>query len=158
MNPFNQSDIVRTVNGNRTGGVVKYIACKAATLAGGRTCDKKTCNHYVKDFVWVKWTDNSICSYEHSELAFEKAIAPDPIKIIEKESTDKIDTIPSLPKPEDRIDFNLYNGITAIRYTRDGKEVIVDVSGQGLAIPPIEEKDLDFEAYNTKDVVRKKRV
>lgn len=49
-------------------GVVKYVACYLATTAGGKTCDKKTCQHTIKDYVWVEWPDGKLCSYHHQEL------------------------------------------------------------------------------------------
>jgi hypothetical protein len=56
----------------RTGGIVKYITCKFATSSGGKTCDKKTCSHPVREYIWVVWPVSSTSfSYYHMELVHE---------------------------------------------------------------------------------------
>jgi hypothetical protein len=154
MNPFKVDDVVRTTNGDKSGGIVKYIACNMATVAGGKSCDKKTCNHYVKDFVWVKWTDGKVFSYEHQELAIDK-IVPTETKIITETPTNKAQELAIPDIMESKIDFDLYNGITEVRYTRDGRGYTIS---KPIVVPdPIAEQELDFDAYNSKGLVRKKK-
>jgi hypothetical protein len=57
--------------GAKCGGKVKYIACVLATTKGGKTCDKKTCAHTIKDHIWVEWPDGKTCSYHHQELELD---------------------------------------------------------------------------------------
>jgi|SRR5271165_2771030 len=160
MNPFKVNDLVKNNSGSRNAGKVIYIACKNATIAGGKTCDKKTCNCFVKDYVWVEWTDSKVFSYEHTELAFDgqqsQEIVAKEIKVIGENESKNIPTIPNLTL--EKLDFDLYNGITQVRYTRDGIGYIVNVgANQETIVPAIEEKELDFDAYNNKGVVRKKK-
>ena len=54
----------------RSGGVVKHVACYLATAAGGKTCDKKTCAHAIKDYVWVSFPTGTF-SYHHEELDYD---------------------------------------------------------------------------------------
>lgn len=77
-NTFVVGDIVKTLPGLpgtiRNGGVIRYIACVAATSAGGKTCDKKTCQHPVKQIVWVQWQGHvNIFSYMYTELTLNSA-------------------------------------------------------------------------------------
>lgn len=77
-NQFKRNDSVKqlkNVNGPcKTGGIVRYIACAAATSSGGRTCKKSTCAHYsAQDYVWVEWQDGTTFSYHYSELAYDNA-------------------------------------------------------------------------------------
>ena len=155
MNPFNTNDIVKTTSGNKVGGKVKYIACKGATIAGGKTCSKKSCNCFIKDYVWVEWMDGKVYSYEHTELAFndkEQVVAKQIITIEDKK------VIPAIPDLTEKFDFDMYNGITEIRYTRDGKGYLVNKGLQETSKTLVEEKDLDFDAYNRKGLVRKRRL
>jgi hypothetical protein len=155
MNPFKTDDIVKTVSGNKVGGKVKYVACKGATVSGGKTCDKKTCGCVGRDYVWVEWIDGKVYSYEYTELEYDKQTQT--TTSIEK--TDEVKTNPNIVIPDLPNDFNfdMYNGITQVRYTRDGRTYVVNVGGniQTNDAPAIEEKDLDFDAYNRKGVVRK---
>jgi hypothetical protein len=154
MNPFKTSDLVKTTSGSRVAGKVKYIACKGATTAGGKTCDKKACNCFIKDYVWVEWTDSKVFSYEHTELAFDVINGGSPIvsNVLEEKKPDT--TIPDLTT--EKFNYDLYNGITEVRYTRDGKGYLVNVV-QEIPKPAIEEKELDFDVYNGKGIVRKKK-
>ena len=123
--PFNIGDIVDTATGSRHSGRVRYLACGNATSAGGRTCDKKTCAHPVRDYVWILWpgTKNT-ASYHETELALvqavqtrsaisntesqsNKPILPDEKALIE-ERFDKIEKTEK--SSEDGIDWNKYNG------------------------------------------------
>jgi hypothetical protein len=67
-NPFHigQTVALDGING-RTKGRVQYIACRLA-LPPIKECDKRNCNHNVKNYVWVSWTDGSVFSYRFSKL------------------------------------------------------------------------------------------
>lgn len=71
---FKIGDKVKTVVGPnvpalRTNGTVKHLACYLATSSGGKTCDKKTCTHALRDYAWVMWPSGQIFSYAQVELA-----------------------------------------------------------------------------------------
>jgi len=52
----------------------------------------------------------------------------------------------------------MYNGITEVRYTRDGRGYLVSKGGsQEVSKTLVEEKDLDFDTYNNKGLVKKKK-
>lgn len=156
MNSFKVNDIVKTTSGSRVAGKVRYIACYGATTAGGKTCNKKTCSCVGRDYVWVEWTDNKIYSYEYTELAYDllEQIVAKEIAIVEKKSS--VPTIPDLTI--EKFDFDMYNGITEVRYTRDGRGYLVSKGGsQEVSKTLVEEKDLDFDTYNNKGLVKKKK-
>ena|SRR5271165_385890 len=160
MNPFKTNDVVRTTSGSKIGGKVRYVACKGATAAGNKTCNKKTCNCYIKDYVWVEWADGKTFSYEHTELAIveeqSKEVVGEEIVAVEQSKT----SVPAIPDLTiKKFDFDMYNGITEVRYTRDGRGYLVNkMLQQDVSKTLVEEKDLDFEAYNGKGVVRKKKL
>lgn len=156
-NPFKENDEVKTNKGDRQGGIVVHTACWGATISGGKTCDKKTCLHFVKDFVWVKWADGKVCSYNHGELAFDKIVAADPVKDIaltDKEKAKFKEATKVIEEETAKTAFNWleYNGIVQTRYTRDGRPYLVDVAGGGALpdVPAIQENELDWDAYNGK--------
>jgi hypothetical protein len=121
--PFNIGDIVDTVPtvaNQRQGGRVRYMACYNATMAGGRTCDKKTCQHSPRDYIWVLWNgQKTTVSYHESELvpqaspSIEKiseqtdGIAPEAKAIIKDKFAD-IEN--SSGKKEADIDWDKYHG------------------------------------------------
>lgn len=74
MGNFEVGDVVKTVDSNadRLEGIVKHLTCRAATALGGKTCDRNTCNHTPKNHIWVKWPNEKLCSYNISELEFDK--------------------------------------------------------------------------------------
>jgi hypothetical protein len=86
MNPYKVSDRVKTSGKNLVGlatpivrlnGKVRYIACQLATTSGGKTCDKDTCQHTIKDYVWVLWPGKTATmSYHYSELDYEPGYSP----------------------------------------------------------------------------------
>jgi len=51
----------------RTRGKVLYIACRLA-LPKTKQCDKKTCEHKNKNYVWVMWPDHSTFAYHFNQL------------------------------------------------------------------------------------------
>ena len=164
-NPFKVGDIVKTVNGDKVNGTIKYVACYAATGSGGKACNKKTCNHYVKNFVWVEWADKKLCSYDHVELVFDGKIEPETINNIgltEQEKSKFKETAKVLEeetKKSTQFNWLEYNGIVQTRYTRDGRPYLVDVAGGGSNpdIQPIDSSELDYNEYNrTGFPVRKK--
>lgn len=151
MNPFKINDKVKTVDNKRQNGTVKYIACNAATNSGGKSCDKKQCLHFVKDFVWVEWSDGKLYSYIHTELGFESVVVPTEIMKVEESNgipSSKDLCIPPLKEKEDKFfDYRLYNGFSQVRYTREGKPVIVDVLDDGIVPTIIKDDELDFDVY-----------
>jgi len=52
---MNKNDIVKKVDGSKSGGRVRYVCCINSTRAGNGTCDKKTCMCAVRDFCFVEW-------------------------------------------------------------------------------------------------------
>lgn len=161
-NNFNVGDKVRTrpgapVNKTRYNGKVKYVACSLATTAGGKTCDKKTCAHLVKDHVWVLWpSDLTTVSYHYSDLEYDASQPTKPgsntlpsaedMKKSEAKTGDSnkdaylekakqaiknaVD-----PKPPTDIDFwRGYHGFTKVKYDRSGRPFIYET--QPVAMPP----------------------
>lgn len=58
-------------NEPRTKGAVVYIACRFALpkyRKGENACDRKTCQHKSKHYVWVLWPDRSMISYHFTKL------------------------------------------------------------------------------------------
>ena len=59
-------------------GTIKYIACKLATPSFGlvpdkegkmvRACDKRTCSHANKNFIWVEWSSKKTYVYRFDQL------------------------------------------------------------------------------------------
>lgn len=53
----------------RINGIVKFATCRGATGVGGHTCEKRTCKHAPKEWVWVKWpNEKNLFSYHITEL------------------------------------------------------------------------------------------
>jgi hypothetical protein len=155
VNPFKPSDQVRIKDNRKTGGVVKYVACFAATTVGGKMCDKKTCVHKIRDYVWVRWGDNSVYSYDHNELGFEHPVVGAPIVAANPEGAIDNEALALIEKQiarqENKLDYSLYNGLTQIRHGRDGTKYLVDMTGSSFAeAPEIKENELDYDVYNGK--------
>ena len=150
MNPFNVGDEVSKADLTKTNGTVKYVACKEATQAGGKTCDKKNCPHVPSDYVWVKWGDGSTYSYLYNELisateakeAKEEIPAP---SLCEKELVGF-----DLPKEPKKIefDFDSYNGFNQVKMDRFGRQVAIKSAASENTKPPIKESDIDWDKYN----------
>src|SRR5580698_9891223 len=124
MAQFQKGDIVNTslalhaAGGSpKIGGVVKYVACHAATTGGGKTCDKKTCAHPAKDYVFVIWPpDKTIFSYHNTflELSGAKPQAADNKEFAEKAKEvvaiiEKANEDGKLNSNKDEIDWVKYN-------------------------------------------------
>lgn len=166
MNTFKIGDPVRTKNNTRTNGVVKYVACVEATMKGGRKCDKKTCTHKIQDYCWVKWHDGVVCSYEYTELEFEKAVTAAPVQVIgtdeakptiDGEALALVDS--RAAKEQEQAFFDFYNGYKQVRYGRDGREYVVDMTGGSKAnTTEIQNDEIDWDVYTGKKPgsVRKK--
>ena len=145
MNPFKPGDLVCTIDKKRINGKVKYLACGGATQAGGRICDRKSCPHNDKDFVWVAWEDKTVCSYLWDELDFWTGgisdlatEAPPPVP-----NQEKIE----LPEPskENKEWRRSYDGFTRVVKDRSGKKYTV-----GEPEPekdPIPDDQIDWEVY-----------
>ena len=168
MNPFAIGSIVKTIDGSKTDGEVKFIACHSATSGGGKTCRRATCNHLAKDYCFVSWASGGMASYHHSELAFVNPPAASdngsPSSSIVK--ADKLEVRDNRAKEEEKapiretIDFRIYNGFVQVREGRDGKTYLVDVANHAsnADTPAIKEEELDYEAYATRITnVRKSR-
>ena len=164
MNPFAVGSIVKTLDGSKTGGEIKFIACHSATSGGGKTCPRAACNHLAKDYCFVSWPGGGMASYHHNELAF---VNPPAASNGDRTSGSiiKTDNVESRDRDggtlhQDAIDFRLYNGFLQIREGRDGNKYLVEVSNQPSSgdTPVIEENEIDYEAYATRIInIRKIR-
>ena len=141
----------------RTNGTVKYVACVLATAAGGKTCDKKTCNHTAKDYVWVEWVPKSIFSYHYTELMFDAApTSPNETSKPTCDETKKDEEYIDKAKAEIKaitksgkaqLDwFRAYNGFTKFKYDRQGRPYIQET--ELPSAPPIKNEELDFDVYS----------
>ncbi len=172
-NPFKPNDIVKTIaatiyGAQRVGGVVKYVACRAATIAGGKTCDKKLCPHSPKEMIWVKWaTTIALMTYHYNELAHDQTTAAstttsappiDPTPTVNitdnpKETDEQYiertkDAIKEALKQKDKpIDdfWGKYNGFDKLRYDRNGRQYIQRTEQEPKQ--PIENDQIDWENY-----------
>jgi hypothetical protein len=155
----------------RLNGRVKYIACGLATPKGGKTCDKKTCTHMVKDFVWVTWpivrAGTTTFSYHYNDLEYDAAqpvIPPvaavttvadaqekttsDPAKeaYLEKAKAAIKDVIKPKLAPMQQDFWSLYNGFDQIKYDRNGKAFIREMEAR--TGPVIKDDEIDFDVYS----------
>lgn len=77
---FNIGDVVNTaptMATQRQNGKVKYIACPDALKSNGAVCDKKSCQHAVKEYIWVLWPGaKATMSYHENELVLVKSASP----------------------------------------------------------------------------------
>lgn len=48
-------------------GTIQHIACKLA-LPSIKQCDKATCKHEIKNFVWVEWANKKTFAYYFDQL------------------------------------------------------------------------------------------
>jgi hypothetical protein len=168
MNDFKVGDRVKTILGNRTGGTVKYIACHQATQSGGKTCDKKTCQHPIQNYIWVVWNDKSLCSYEYIELAVDhsaetKATSPSTDKASIEEAKTAINKIISndITRGMSEQDAQIYDGFAQIRRGRNGEAFIhypLGAPSPHQDKQPVSEQELDWDAYTTQgSVIRKSK-
>lgn len=150
-NPFKIGDIVRSADGKRFTGKVKYIACNLATAAGGRGCDKKFCNHQNKDIVWVIWPgDKNIFSYHHTELLLDKDgsdTKPEPKTTDDAERTQKVEAIKKVIETKENADFfKFYNGFAKMKKDKFGRLYVQEK--EEVQPPEIKDDELNFAAYN----------
>jgi hypothetical protein len=162
-NTFVVGDKVRTTIGSkvsmqRLNGKVKYIACQLATQAGGRACDRKTCTHAIKDYIWVIWPmQTTTVSYHHSELEYEagyKARAPTTLPaakdmpkpaITEKDKDmdafkKKVSTIME-PSKAGAFDWDKYHGYVGSKFRR-GHLIDDDTERK-----PLQNDEIDWDVY-----------
>lgn len=146
-NQFVAGDIVKTIPAMATqkaGGVVAYIACGDARLSSlaAIPCDKKTCTHGVKDYVWVRWQGSvglSVFNYQELELDASPQLSMP-------------DTIPGIPVVEP----------VKVSIPEEVKDKINDAV-KHFGKKPIDAKDLDWDTYNgfkranSLNVVRKRQ-
>jgi len=52
---------------DREKGTIRYIACHDA-LPSVRKCDKTECEHSVRSYIWVLWSDQKVVSYHYTKL------------------------------------------------------------------------------------------
>lgn len=158
----------------RLNGKVKYIACQRATKAGGSTCDKKICNHPIKEIVWVLWpTFAATFSYHYSELDYDASqVQPSPslpsaekmqetkssgnkIKDSYLEKAKKAISNVIDPKPVDVEFWKVYKGYSRIKYDTKGRPYIFEEDAE--IKPQLSIDEINWEAYKgiTKGPVRK---
>jgi hypothetical protein len=146
---LNKSDVVKTITSlvpSRSNGIITYIACYAATSAGGKTCDKKSCQH-TSTHAWVKWEDGKTFSYSLLELELDLPSK----EVVKEKQPSSIEKFKSVVKEKSTFDFDLYCGYTQVKYDRNGQPHLIKmgVSEVEIAITaPIKQEDLDYDQYN----------
>jgi len=170
-NLYKVGDKVRTAPNApivRLNGTVKYVACSLATGAGGKTCDKKTCAHMIKDNVWVLWPGQlATYSYHYSDLAYDAAQPPvsptlpaasdmksestgdskkDAFLDSAKKAIKEVITPKSTSVSEGSAEWwNAYKGFTTVKYDRQGRSFVRDTT---VSPEPIGNENINWRAYH----------
>lgn len=169
-NSFKVGDTVKTVPGValRFNGKVLYLACRAATVSGGKACDRKTCTHAVKDYVWVLWPGlKSSYSYVYTDLTLDAA-APGPSgptcatgptgpqagpseteapkKAYMDSAKKAIEKLTTKAAPELNDWWNTYNGFSKVKHDRYGRSFIQHTPENPP--PQLTTKEIDWDVYN----------
>lgn len=158
-NTFKIGDIVETLTTAltpRSKGKVKYIACVDATGAGGKTCDKKKCNHSINEFVWVDWPgETKLFSYHYNDLQLVQMKSQEIITTNQNDLQTSMNILKEfytqdkqeLPEKSE-IDYNLYNGFVKIKYDKAGNAYYQSISSSLATPEPLKEDQIDWDAYN----------
>lgn len=175
-NAFKVGDKVKTrpsVGIIRLNGTVKYVACGLATKSGGQKCDKKTCTHLTKSYIWVEWPSSigKLVSYNYTDLDYDASQPPAPPPVLpdaktmeaNAASTGDSDKDAYLSKTKDAINkivgtskqqqtqnefFRQYNGFTTVRYDRQGRPFVHDTPQ--LSTTPLTIEEVDWDVYTGK--------
>lgn len=134
-----------TTGAFKINGVVKYVACWGATKAGGKLCDKKTCSHSHKDYVWVEWPDGTTFSYDHNELVLAKSntgTQPYPSVVTSKQSsvTREVAIPKDSPAPISDKDMAALEGFV--------KKVAKKITSNPFEQQTLSDNEVDFDRYN----------
>lgn len=154
---FKIKDKVKTAAGTRNGGVVAYIACIQATQAGGKTCDRKTCQHPddQRTIVWVLWQGTkTTMSYHHAELAFDKETIKEDTTLPEPgdsvyTSAPNIDSMKKVITDEEKKRaeaFRIYAGFDKVKFDKNGKPYLKEIIVEDKV--PIKNEDINWQVYN----------
>ena len=64
-------ELIDEISGTYRAGVIQAMACRKA-LPSVKECDRKTCEHKDKNFVWVLWPNGKTIAYYYGKLAVMK--------------------------------------------------------------------------------------
>jgi hypothetical protein len=143
---FNKKNIVDKTDGSRKGGIVLHVACFLATASGNKLCDKKTCNHSPKEFIWVKW-DSGTFSHHQSELVLSSDQNQNKIQSEKKEEQEKLKE--AVKTIENKIfDWRLYNGFSKVKFDKKGNAYIKEIIDSNENSPKeLKNEEIDWDAY-----------